>query len=79
MNRSDHLGAFADSGGHSLDRTRAHVADSKHTAAVRFERTLLSSAITPGANEAFPVQGHIALREPIRVWIGADEQKKVAD
>jgi len=79
MNRSDHLRAFPDSGGHPPDRTRAHVADSKHAAAVGFERTLPSSVIAPSADEAFPVQRHIALCETIRIWIGADEQKHVAD
>ena len=73
MKRGHHLGALTNGCRHALDRTRTHVSDSEHAIAVRLKRMTIPAGVVSRADEALPIQRHIALREPVRIRIGADE------
>ena len=79
VQRGHHLRAFADGGGDALDRAGAHVADREDAAAVGLERMAPGAHLRPGADEALGVQRDAALRQPVGVRIGADEQEQMAD
>jgi len=79
MQRSDHLGAFTHGGCYAFDGTGAHVTNREHAGEARLQRMVPFSAIASRAYKAFPVQCHVALRQPVRVRVGTDEQKQVAD
>ena len=77
MERGHDLSAFADSGGDTLDRAGANVPDGEYTGTVRFQR--MATLLASGSDEAIRVQRHIASGEPVRVRVGADEQKQMVD
>src|ERR1700730_6938955 len=79
MKRRHDLGAFADGSSHPLDRAWAHVADGEDTLAIRFQRMTPHSVVDSCPDKAFLVQRHTAFREPVRIRIGSDEQKEMAD
>ena len=77
VQRCHHLGAFADRRSDALDRLCAHVADGEDTAAGRFQHTASGAGLRSGNNEAVRVQSDVGTLKPIRIRVGADEQKQM--
>ena len=77
VQRRDHLRAFADGGGHALDRTRAHVADGEHALAVGFERRKPSPTSAPVRTKPLASSAISQAVQPAGVGFGADEEKEM--
>ncbi len=79
MQCRDHLGAFADGGRDPFGRAAANIAYGEDAVAAGFHQAMSWRDVRPGSDEALGVERHVAVRQPVRVRIGADEQKDMVD
>src|SRR5215468_5519623 len=78
MHHGNHLRAFANGSGNTLDRPGANIADGEHAVVAGFQQPPFAPGFWPGQDETSAVETERTL-EPISVWLGADEEKQVLD
>jgi hypothetical protein len=76
--------ALPDGGGDALGRSRTHVADGEHAGQARLQRKRRARRIRaidrprPARQDEAPGIAIDAILQPSGIWVGADEQEKVA-